>query len=107
MAPGSQVPDELTERARRWAGTMAGHDSAIAGVRQAHQGSPIGVGTLQILDRDAREALEDVQLARGATRSRAAGNRLREEPPDSWRTCFERDRDRILHGATAFRRLAG
>ena len=28
------------------------------------------------------------------------------EEPDPWRTCFERDRDRILH-ATAFRRLAG
>ncbi len=28
------------------------------------------------------------------------------EEPDPWRTCFERDRDRILH-ATSFRRLAG
>jgi dGTPase len=28
------------------------------------------------------------------------------EEPDAWRTCFERDRDRILH-ATSFRRLAG
>jgi dGTPase len=28
------------------------------------------------------------------------------EAPDRWRTCFERDRDRILH-ASAFRRLAG
>ena len=28
------------------------------------------------------------------------------EEPDPWRTCFERDRDRILH-ASAFRRLAG
>ena len=30
----------------------------------------------------------------------------RPEEPDEWRTCFERDRDRILH-APAFRRLAG
>ena len=37
-------------------------------------------------------------------RWRATG--LRPEEPDPWRTCFERDRDRILH-ATAFRRLAG
>jgi dGTPase len=35
-----------------------------------------------------------------------AGNRARPEEPDPWRTCFERDRDRILHAA-AFRRLAG
>jgi dGTPase len=35
-----------------------------------------------------------------------AGDRARPEEPDPWRTCFERDRDRILH-ATSFRRLAG
>ncbi|MEO5725303.1 MAG: HD domain-containing protein, partial [Ilumatobacteraceae bacterium] len=34
------------------------------------------------------------------------GKRAIEEQPDPWRTCFERDRDRILH-ASAFRRLAG
>ena len=45
-------------------------------------------------------------LAPGATRSSDAGDRAEPEPPDDWRTCFERDRDRILH-ATSFRRLAG
>ena len=45
-------------------------------------------------------------LAPGATRALGAGRRQREEEPDPWRTCFERDRDRILHAA-AFRRLAG
>ena len=34
------------------------------------------------------------------------GRRARPEAPDPVRTCFERDRDRILHAA-AFRRLAG
>ena len=42
----------------------------------------------------------------GATRSSDAGDRAEPEEPDAWRTCFERDRDRILH-ATSFRRLAG
>src|SRR5579875_2664149 len=45
-------------------------------------------------------------MAPGATRAAGAGDRLRPEEPDPWRTCFERDRDRILH-STAFRRLAG
>jgi len=57
-------------------------------------------------DRQAREAAETEQMAGGATRALGAGQRLRPEDPDPWRTCFERDRDRILH-ATAFRRLAG
>ena len=45
-------------------------------------------------------------LAGGATRDAGAGEGSRVEEPDPWRTCFERDRDRILH-STAFRRLAG
>ncbi len=43
---------------------------------------------------------------RGATLSRGAGDRAAPEEPDALRTCFERDRDRILH-SSAFRRLAG
>ena len=45
-------------------------------------------------------------MASTATRAHGAGNRAIEEDPDPYRTCFERDRDRILHAA-AFRRLAG
>ena len=56
--------------------------------------------------RAERRELEDSLLAPGATRSSDAGDRAEPEPPDDWRTCFERDRDRILH-ATSFRRLAG
>ncbi len=58
------------------------------------------------LDRSGREELERLHLAPGATHAAGAGSRARDEEPDPWRTCFERDRDRILH-ATAFRRLAG
>lgn len=56
--------------------------------------------------REKREEIESTTLARGATLSKAAGNRTTPEVPDQYRTCFERDRDRILH-STAFRRLAG
>ncbi len=49
---------------------------------------------------------EAAALVPGATRAVGAGRRERVEEPDSLRTCFERDRDRILH-SSAFRRLAG
>ena len=60
----------------------------------------------RLLDRIGREAAEASALAPGATRASGAGDRSRPESPDPWRTCFERDRDRILH-SPAFRRLAG
>lgn len=104
---GEEDAPVLSERARRWEGTMTGHGSDVAGVRQAHGGMPLATGELDLFDRRAREEAEDRLLAPGATRSRGAGHRPRPEEPDPWRTCFERDRDRILHEATAFRRLAG
>lgn len=58
------------------------------------------------MDRIRREQSEDATMAPGATRAIGGGRRSMPEEPDPWRTCFERDRDRILH-ATAFRRLAG
>ena len=96
--------DELTEREREWGSTMHGHRAA--GVEVAHADSHAMVGAGRSLDREAREALEAESLRVGATRSNGAGRRLVDEAPDRTRTCFERDRDRILH-ATAFRRLAG
>ncbi len=52
------------------------------------------------------EDIEDAWLSPGATRAHGAGRRARLEEPDEFRTCFERDRDRILH-SSSFRRLAG
>jgi dGTPase len=121
----------LTERSVRWASTMAGYAGPV---RLAHadshariapgpadsgdaQGEPgADPGHTQIdrsstsasppRDRLEREELDEVLLAPGATRPSGAGDRVLVEEPDAWRTCFERDRDRILH-ATSFRRLAG
>jgi dGTPase len=95
----------MDERAEKWASTMAGH-TAPAGIHLAHADSWAGSGSNLLLPRLAREEREAAQLATLATRSFDAGNRAIEEAADPWRTCFERDRDRILH-ASAFRRLSG
>jgi len=97
--------ESSTERGREWAATMSGfpHED----VTLAHQVdvvAPVRVG--QRRDRALREELMDEFLAPGATRPTPSGRRAREESPDPVRTCFERDRDRILHSAS-FRRLAG
>ena len=93
-----------TPRAALWASTMDGHDRDR--IRTAHYDSWATVGLPTTVDRPAREDQEVDLLADGATLATGAGDRLVEEAPDLSRTCFERDRDRILH-ATAFRRLAG
>lgn len=54
--------------------------------------------------REVREAEEAGSLAPVAQRSRHTRGRARPEAPDTYRTAFERDRDRIVH-AKAFRRL--
>jgi dGTPase len=100
------TPIAQTERGRRWAATMAGHGGR--GLRTAHADSGAALGTAEArpLTCQEREAAEDVVLVPGATRAAGAGRRAVPEEPDPWRTCFERDRDRILH-SPAFRRLAG
>ena len=95
------------ERNLRWASTMAGHGGP--GITLAHADSHTGIGADgpgKGFTRAQRQAIEAERLAPAATRAVGGGNRLRAEEPDPWRTCFERDRDRILHD-TAFRRLAG
>ncbi len=88
-------------------GHPAGGPDAGAGAPEGMAaGRPVPGLTLDPLAREQREAQEHGSLVEGATRAVGAGHRQRPEMPDPWRTCFERDRDRILH-STAFRRLAG
>jgi dGTPase len=58
----------------------------------------------QIIDRAAKEAREERDLAPYAARSARSLGRRFAEAPDPLRTRWERDRDRITH-CTAFRRL--
>jgi dGTPase len=87
---------------------MQGHRTATdaSEVCLAHADQAATLGGIEPCRRAEREAQEDAVLAPGATRAEGAGERAAAEEPDEFRTCFERDRDRILH-STAFRRLAG
>ena len=98
------APDEISPRAQQWAQTMHGHADAV--LVRAHATSRALTGPGPVIARELREEWEDTHLRPGATRARGAGHRARQEEPDAERTCFERDRDRIVH-STAFRRLAG
>lgn len=54
--------------------------------------------------REETEAWEQRALSPRAMKSAQSSGRMRDEDPDPVRTCFQRDRDRILH-SKAFRRL--
>jgi dGTPase len=101
-------PDSAAERAERWASTMTGTmtDHGTDDIVVAHADSHATVGDALIRTREHREDIEAATLATNATRASGAGSRAIDEEPDPFRTCFERDRDRILHDS-AFRRLAG
>lgn len=90
--------------AETWAATMRGARSDD-GVVLAHPGPPARVGG-KPFEREAREEAERAWLAPGAAKALGAGKRITPEEPDPYRTCFERDRDRVVH-CPAFRRLAG
>ncbi|MDG2427942.1 MAG: HD domain-containing protein [Acidimicrobiales bacterium] len=92
----------VSKRNRIWASTMDGHNSRSgAEIRTAHHDSQATIGLVA-----GRRTGNELPLTDGATIAVGAGNRAVGEPQDAFRTCFERDRDRILH-STAFRRLAG
>jgi dGTPase len=67
---------------------------------------PVPVGAIDLADREATEAREHADLAEHATRAEGAGHRAKPELPDRFRTCFQRDLDRIQH-SRPFRRLSG
>lgn len=90
-------------RAQQWARTMHGHGRDVV---TAHHTPAAAIEPGSVRDRSRREADERALLNPAAAFSHGAGNRIIEEDADPYRTCFERDRDRIVHSA-AFRRLAG
>jgi len=108
--PDASHPDAAVPSTRsiEWARTMRAHERAVGDptVLLAHADTATSLGRPARADRRAREDWEDATLAPGATRAVGAGDRAVSEEADPERTCFERDRDRIVHG-TAFRRLAG
>lgn len=54
--------------------------------------------------RERTESFEALILSPRAARSAMTKGRIRPEEPDTMRTCYQRDRDRVLH-SKAFRRL--
>jgi len=101
------VTNERSARAILWEQTMSGYRSALhRDLVTAHSGSKAAIDVAAACTRLDREHMEMSLLAPAATHALGAGNRVVEEAPDAYRTCFERDRDRIVH-STAFRRLAG
>jgi dGTPase len=128
MRSDADGPTSANERSERWAATMAGfapdrggaHDARghdADGLRVAHADSRAELGTTLAQPRSTgaaaarfarqwREEAESATLVPGAALAEGAGDRAAPEEPDELRTCYERDRDRILHSA-AFRRLAG
>ena len=104
----NETDPPISERSRRWAATMEGYEGAADDVTVAHRDSSAAIDVSSRLPGSLAEREEqlDALLAIWATRGYWAGNRARQEDPDEFRTCFERDRDRVLH-SSAFRRLAG
>jgi dGTPase len=97
------MPD-LPPRAIAWAETMAGHPGGR--LVRAHEQPGRRLELARPVLREQREEREAAELRPGAALAVGSGQRAIREEADAERTCFERDRDRIVHSA-AFRRLAG
>lgn len=96
--------EDISERAQLWKSTMSGFTGNNK-VVYAHQNSNLEVNFETELLRSEREETQ-LQENKSATVVEGSGNRVLYEDADPVRTCFEKDRDRILH-SSAFRRLAG
>jgi dGTPase len=59
---------------------------------------------MRLVDRAVQEAREDTLFAPYGMRSARSRGRRYPEPEDALRTCYQRDRDRIIH-SSSFRRL--
>ncbi len=103
--PSESTAEDATQRQQEWVATMHG-SAASEDLVLAHRDAPPPPITAHAVLRAERESRSASLLANGATLAVGAGNRAIPEEPDEYRTCFERDRDRILH-SPAFRRLAG
>ncbi len=99
---------EFKDQSLNWASTMRGigykQDFVLAHGDEPDFYFPFDVNTSNL--RENRENIEKLVLSPRATFSEGAGNRSQPEVPDKFRTCFQKDKDRILH-STVFRRLAG
>lgn len=83
-----------------------GYDDQGSKTAHSHERNTISdIGSKRI-PRVIREAKQELLLSKYATRAVGAGNRVVEEESDPFRTCFEKDLDKIKH-ASSFRRLAG
>ncbi len=66
--------------------------------------SPLSSSQPPLFERLAKEEREEAELAAHAAHAAQSAGRVHTEVDDPLRTCYERDRDRVIH-STAFRRL--
>ena len=101
----SQVVGTVESMAAPTDPLVAAAIGTLADTAAAHGDASAFVG-MRPQRREEREAQLHELLAPGATRPVGAGDRARQESPDPYRLCFERDLDRIKH-SRPWRRLAG